>query len=54
MGGTVPATETGATETWNGTSWTEVTDLNTARDNSEQSGNSNCSFSSIWKSQVVQ
>jgi hypothetical protein len=30
FGGNIPPT-TGATETWNGTNWTEVNDLNTAR-----------------------
>ena len=32
-----PAPATGETETWNGSSWTEVADLNTAR-RGEQAG----------------
>ena len=31
FGGNAYSTKTGATETWNGTNWTEVNDLNTAR-----------------------
>ena len=45
MGGysTPPATRYANTETWNGSSWTETTDMNTARRNNDGSGPSSSS-----------
>jgi hypothetical protein len=37
------------TESWNGTSWTEVNDLNTARDNLAGAGTQYFCFSFWWK-----
>ena len=33
FGGNIGPSRTATTESWNGSSWTEVNDLNTARDN---------------------
>ena len=40
FGGQTPP-QTGATESWNGTAWTEVSDLNTARSSQAGTGTSN-------------
>ena len=44
MGGqTAPGARVGNTESWDGSSWTETTDLNTSRDNASGGGASNTS-----------
>jgi hypothetical protein len=37
-----------ATESWNGTTWSQVDELNTARNDAAGSGTQYCSFSFWW------